>query len=74
MRGTVAPDRVQTARLPALTLVKLEPRVAAIGVVATPALASATGTPASRRLAIAVISSWIRWLFLPLALLAAFTN
>jgi methyl-accepting chemotaxis protein len=28
----------------------------------------------SRRLAIAVIISWIRWIFLPLALLSAFTN
>jgi methyl-accepting chemotaxis protein len=54
--------------------VKLEPSVAATGVVTTPALASATGASESRRLAIAVIISRIRWLFLPLALLTAFTN
>jgi len=46
----------------------------ALRLVATPALASATGASGSRRLAIAVIISWIRWLFLPLALLSAFLN
>jgi hypothetical protein len=74
MRGMVPPNRVQTARPPALTLVKLEPSLAATGVVATPAIASATVASDSRRLAIAVIISRIRWLFLPLGLLNALTN
>ncbi len=74
MRGTAAPNRVPTARRPAFTLIRLKPGSAASGTVARPPFASATGAAASRRLAIAVIISRIRWLFLPLGLINAFTN
>jgi hypothetical protein len=74
MQGRRGPPQVRLvdAPTPALRLVKAP--TGTIGVVATPTLASATETSASRRLAIAVIISWIRWVYLPLALLSAFTN
>src|SRR4029077_3552002 len=51
-----------------------EPSAVSVGLVLTRVPTMASEASQSRRLAIAVIISWIRWVFLPLALLSAFTN
>jgi methyl-accepting chemotaxis protein len=73
-RSETALGRQAAARAPLLQVVRRAPRVTAGSLFPEGMPTNAAEASQARRLAIAVIISWIRWVFLPLALLSAFTN